>query len=197
MNDRDELAALLTETGELHHRTFAASNGVDPEWPAWYASMNRRRFRIRHLQTQLAEIREKLCWLESELTGFDKGKELVLMEAIEELRSLHREAWSPFPVFGCRMWAIDADGFHDMRLKYSSPTMHAQCLTTGENDNVPHTDGRYGQPPCGIYATKSVEDLLSEGLPRGGAAVGMVEISGKVVEHVRGTDPSGRRYEPS
>jgi hypothetical protein len=31
------LADLLRETGAAHHKTFAATNGDDPEWPAWYA----------------------------------------------------------------------------------------------------------------------------------------------------------------
>lgn len=32
------LAALLEETGARHHRAYAESDGVDPEWPLWYAA---------------------------------------------------------------------------------------------------------------------------------------------------------------
>lgn len=32
-----ELADLLNETAEAHHQAFAATDGVDDEWPIWYA----------------------------------------------------------------------------------------------------------------------------------------------------------------
>jgi hypothetical protein len=152
-------------------------------------AMKRRRFRIQHLQEQLAEIQDQMQWLESELEGYDKAMELVLMDAIEKLRRAHPEAWSPFPVLGYRLWVVDLDGFHGIRQTWHSPTFVAHCLTTNEDDGVPHTDGRCGFPPCGIYATKSVRYLLTGELPDHTGrmiAVGLVEMSGKVVEHVRG-----------
>lgn len=33
----DELAILLNETAEAHHKAFAATEGEDPDWPLWYA----------------------------------------------------------------------------------------------------------------------------------------------------------------
>jgi NAD(P)H-hydrate epimerase len=33
----DELANLLNETAEVHHKAFAATEGEDPDWPLWYA----------------------------------------------------------------------------------------------------------------------------------------------------------------
>jgi NAD(P)H-hydrate epimerase len=33
----EELANLLNETGEAHHKAFASTDGVDDEWPIWYA----------------------------------------------------------------------------------------------------------------------------------------------------------------
>jgi len=33
----EELANLLNETAEAHHKAFAATDGVDDEWPIWYA----------------------------------------------------------------------------------------------------------------------------------------------------------------
>lgn len=36
-NSQQQLAALFRETGSVHHRTFAATSGEDPDWPAWYA----------------------------------------------------------------------------------------------------------------------------------------------------------------
>ncbi len=34
---RQELIDLFRETGPAHHRAFSETNGVDPEWPLWYA----------------------------------------------------------------------------------------------------------------------------------------------------------------
>jgi hypothetical protein len=31
----DELANLLNETAEAHHKAFAATEGEDPDWPLW------------------------------------------------------------------------------------------------------------------------------------------------------------------
>lgn len=33
----DELANVLNETAEAHHKAFAATEGEDPDWPIWYA----------------------------------------------------------------------------------------------------------------------------------------------------------------
>jgi hypothetical protein len=38
MTHQDRLAELLSRTAEAHHRAFAATDGADPDWPAWYAS---------------------------------------------------------------------------------------------------------------------------------------------------------------
>jgi hypothetical protein len=32
-----DLANLLNETAEAHHKAFAATEGEDPDWPIWYA----------------------------------------------------------------------------------------------------------------------------------------------------------------
>ena len=34
----EELANLLNDTSEAHHKAFAATDGVDDEWPIWYAN---------------------------------------------------------------------------------------------------------------------------------------------------------------
>ncbi len=33
----DELAGLLGRTAEAHHQAYIATDGVDPNWTAWYA----------------------------------------------------------------------------------------------------------------------------------------------------------------
>jgi hypothetical protein len=39
----DQLAALLNETGQAHHQAFIATDGVDKDWPLWYAEYLERR----------------------------------------------------------------------------------------------------------------------------------------------------------
>jgi glutaredoxin len=43
---RNNLVDVFLETGRAHHAAFAATDGVDPEWPIWYAE---------HLQTPIAD----------------------------------------------------------------------------------------------------------------------------------------------
>src|SRR4029079_10096571 len=38
------LAQLFRDAGTAHHRAFAATNGEDAEWPAWYAAYLAPRF---------------------------------------------------------------------------------------------------------------------------------------------------------
>ncbi len=33
-----QLSALFAETGRAHHHAFVATDGADPDWPAWYAA---------------------------------------------------------------------------------------------------------------------------------------------------------------
>jgi len=44
---RGKLVDLLLETGRAHHAAFTATDGVDHDWPIWYAE---------HLQTPLTEL---------------------------------------------------------------------------------------------------------------------------------------------
>ncbi len=37
MSVRDEIISALTEVSKMHSKEFAHVNGVDPEWPEWYA----------------------------------------------------------------------------------------------------------------------------------------------------------------
>lgn len=32
-----QIAQLLSETHEAHHKAFAETDGFDPDWPLWYA----------------------------------------------------------------------------------------------------------------------------------------------------------------
>ncbi|MBN2114409.1 MAG: hypothetical protein JW785_09820 [Acidimicrobiia bacterium] len=101
------------------------------------------------------------------------------------------EFWSPTPVLGFRTWDL-RDRIYGAYRAWDRPEYEAICLSprTGRDySEVPHSDGRCGSPPCGLYCFKEPEQLLAAfGLPTGTsrAVVGLVALSGKVVEHERG-----------
>lgn len=77
---------------------------------------------------------------------------------------------------------------------WPTPSARARCVAQDgreiDDGQVPHTDGRCGHPPCGLYAYKEPGDLIEHfGLNpvRGALTVfGLVSLAGKVVEHERG-----------
>ncbi len=101
------------------------------------------------------------------------------------------EFWTPGLVLGFRMWDLRGSLWGAARA-WDRPEHEARCLSrrTGNSDvDVPHTDGRCGYPPCGLYCFKEPEQLLAAfGLPTGPrlAVLGLVALSGKVVEHENG-----------
>jgi hypothetical protein len=101
------------------------------------------------------------------------------------------EFWSPGLVLGFRMWEVRGRLLGAWK-PWSEPEMEARCLPArkgADHGEVPHTDGRCGWPPCGIYCFKEPEQLLAAfGLPSGSARVmlGLVTLTGKVVEHKNG-----------
>lgn len=185
---RTRVGKLRAEYQRLRHRYGVLE--IRPDLARIERATNRREYRAKHLREQIEELQSELSWLESELENFDKGKELLLAKAIDELRSKFREAWSPLPMLGFRYWMIRDAHFVGFRQPWTEPGKDAVCLSTRIDDEVPHTDGRCGPPPCGIYAAKDAQALLDTMLneqgPGRSLAVGLVGLSGKVVEHCRG-----------
>lgn len=97
--------------------------------------------------------------------------------------------WSPTVVLGFRAWDVRRQVWGAKR-PWLTPTYWAGCVSHGAeafDDEVPHTDGRCGRPPCGVYATKTPEMLLEElESETNRTAFGLVALSGKVVEHTAG-----------
>jgi len=99
--------------------------------------------------------------------------------------------WSATPVFAYRAWGIAKNRLRGVRVAWPVPTVEARCLDYGRRagadaTDVPHTDGSCGPPPCGIYATKTAAAALGAIEPDGPLALGVVALSGKVVEHEHG-----------
>lgn len=99
--------------------------------------------------------------------------------------------WSPGLVLGFRLWQVQGR-LQGAWKPWDRPEYEATCLSrrTGPDaGDVPHTDGRCGYPPCGLYCFREPGQLLAAfGLPTGTAlwALGLVSLSGKVVEHDNG-----------
>jgi hypothetical protein len=66
--------------------------------------------------------------------------------------------------------------------------MTARCGRTNDNADIPHTDGQCADPPCGVYAAKDVDRIIEAhaALEVERLAVGLVAMTGKVVEHEHG-----------
>ncbi|CAN5801009.1 hypothetical protein BH23ACT5_BH23ACT5_18900 [soil metagenome] len=110
------------------------------------------------------------------------------------MRVEHHEGWSPQPIIGYRLWGIANDEIRGaIGHPWPAPHMDATCSRARPQDDLPHTDFTssevgYG---CGIYAASSAGGLVP---PRAsGWVVGMVLLSGKVVEHDRGYRASHAR----
>ncbi len=148
----------------------------------------RRATELRHLRRRIEEMEAEAAALEQEAAGYRKGIFLLLSDAIRGIGERHREGWSPEPVLGYRMWAVRAGGFFGVASRWERARMTARCLDGMGDMDLPHSDGRCGRLGCGVYASKRLEFLLVErpSVGDGALAVGVVAMTGKVVEHERG-----------
>lgn len=151
-------------------------------------SIARRESRIRVLRRRIKEAEKELHWLESEVEGLMKSYEMVLGEMIGRFEHTCSETWSPTPVLGYRIWDLRMEGLFGVRVRWERPELDAVCKLSVSDGEIPHTDGRCGRLGCGVYAAKDVGSLLRSFVAgkQSGFAVGLVGMSGKVVEHERG-----------
>lgn len=159
-------------------------------------SIRRRRFRldateqrVNELEEMLAESRHQAEVLSREIAESRRIGLLLIDELIEKVRNDLGEAWTPRAIRGFRMWRVKPGGLHGAtNVHWSSPTMEATCLRSVPLEDVPHREARCGPPACGIYTTKRLEDLDpgKAGWLGTDQAVGVVAMSGKVVEHDNG-----------
>jgi hypothetical protein len=103
------------------------------------------------------------------------------------MESEPNEMWSPTVVMGYRLWRIDGSELFGAWTHWKSNNLVAICDKEGA---VPHTDGRCDSVAfgCGIYATKSVIELMRahEVTYQTRVVVGLVALEGKVIEHTDG-----------
>lgn len=158
-------------------------------------SLDRRRARAHalrrreaELEAQLGKTRHELTAIEGEVSGSNRTAKLLVEDILSRVKSSMGEVWSPTPILGFRLWAIDDAGLHGAKVRWAGPELSSHCLNRVPGEDIPHSMRRCGPPSCGIYAAKRL-DVLRKELGIGdepGFAVGVVALTGKVIEHEHG-----------
>ena len=182
-DDRAELERLARELRLLQMRYGIADVGskrLDDR-------VRSRRGRIRVIDEQMAELAAEKRRLVTEIAGYQKALRLARGHEIDQLRQAHDEAWSPFAIRAYRIWHLRQGRLYGAaRMRWEEPELTAVCGRGAGRDEVPHSDGRCGVPPCGIYAAKHPDLLVRNFAVAWPGAMGLVELTGKVVEHAEG-----------
>jgi len=149
------------------------------------SAMKMRQRRYDQLVEEYDRVRRQKESMESEIDRIEQWIEFCLESIIQKAKEDHAEGWSPTAVLGYRLWAVGKDGLHGVKMRWPGPTLEATCLSRGGDSEIPHTDGRCGRLGCGVYASKTVDPLYKEfDVSRiGDVALGLVALTGKVVEH--------------
>lgn len=166
----------------LKYRIAGSPPGLD----RLLLTLRRKHARLRDLRARLAVIQAEVDALDVEASGLDKTIRFFLSDVIRQIESEHGPSWSPVPMLGFRMWEMKNGQFHGYRVRWEHRTLSAICAGGVTNEDVPHTDGQCADPPCGIYAAKDVDRLISSHAGVGSMAIGLVAMTGKVVEHEQG-----------
>jgi hypothetical protein len=146
-----------------------------------------RRTRAQSVRRQIVELERELAACELEAIGYERAIEGLLGGIVDRIEAEHGPDWSPWPVFGYRLWQIKGGGLYGAWDRWAEPVLTAECksprsLVIGP---TPHDSEVCGPPSCGIYAVKDLAVLLGEfpGLDHSRLAIGLVALSGRVVEH--------------
>lgn len=144
--------------------------------------------RLHELELMMIESRQELAVVEGEIDKSRKTGAFLIEEILHQVRIDYDERWTPAPIKGFRMWQITETGLQGVKTRWTSPVMDARCLQRVPGQDVPHSLGQCGPPACGIYTTKRL-DLFprsATGHLDRGQALGVVAMTGKVVEHTDG-----------
>ncbi|HEY5890982.1 MAG TPA: hypothetical protein VIW94_09815 [Acidimicrobiia bacterium] len=147
------------------------------------AALNRR---LGDLARQVAEAESQLKAVNSEILGARQAGVLLLNDVIDRVRQDKGEGWSPTPVFGFRAWHFHNGMLYGAKLMWQRPEMTAECLHHIPGEDLPHSAGRCGPPPCGVYAVKDLDILHRELGTNSRSILGVVAMTGKVIEHELG-----------
>lgn len=159
-----------------------------PELGRLLLTSRRKRARLRDLGERLQNIQDEVDALDMEVAGIEKTLRFFLSEIISSVKADHGPAWSPLPMLGFRVWNLREGGFYGYRLRWEHRSLAAECGSTRNQEDVPHTDGQCANPPCGIYAAKDADRIIEahSDVEVAVMAIGLVAMTGKVVEHELG-----------
>lgn len=168
----------------LKYRIGSSPPGLD----RLLLTSRRKQARLRDVKARLAVIQAEVDALDVEVAGLDKTVRYFLSDVIRQIEIEHGPSWSPVPMLGFRVWEMREGGFHGYRVHWKHRSMSAVCAGGANNEDDPHTEGQCANPPCGIYAAKDVDRLISahSNADFGSMAIGLVAMTGKVVEHEQG-----------
>jgi len=185
--DNAQRLAELREVVRRYQDRYGELEGMVDLAKANSALASRRR-RFDHLAAEHQRIQKEMRSMASEVERIERWMEFCLEDVVTRTREKHAEGWSPTPVLGYRLWAVGAQCLHGVKMAWSSRKMTATCLSRGDQGEIPHTDGRCGRLGCGVYAAKSVDPLYRgfDVAGIGDVALGLVALTGKVVEHDSG-----------
>jgi hypothetical protein len=177
------LAALRREIRRYQDRYGELTGMVDVSKAN--SAMAARRRRLDQLREEEKRIRSQIDSMSSEVRRIEKWLEFCLEDTINRAKRDKSEGWSPRPVLGYRLWGVNDEELHGVKMPWTSKTLVATCLTRNDAGEIPHSDGRCGRLGCGVYAAKTVDPLYKEFNVWGmnDVALGLVALSGKVVEH--------------
>ncbi len=152
-----------------------------------HTAQQRHQFELDRINSALDDLMHRRRMTLDSIESLARLEREVLQRAIDAQRLRHREAWSPTPVLAFRAWRLE-DGLLCGAVEvWATESLVATCHSDAGADEVPHSDGRCGTPACGIYALKRVADIRDvTGWPVERMALGLVALSGKVVEHALG-----------
>ena len=163
-------------------RRLRRADGVD-EVGRLDASIRRRSNQVHHLNAQIDRLTGERDLLEREILGCLHGAEALLVDLIDRLEALEGPSWSPDPVPGYTVLAVEGGVIHDGDHVWITPLLRAGC-PSGHPD-APHERAACAELACGVLAYKSIDKLpeISGGALR---AVAELAMSRRVIEHVDG-----------
>jgi len=167
---------------ETLKRRLRRADGVD-EVERLDVSIQRRRSRVRHLDSQIDQMMAERDRLEGEILGCFHGAEALLVDLIDKLEALDGPSWSPDPVPGFTILEVGDGSVNDGDHVWTKPVLRPGC-PSGRWD-APHESAACAGLPCGVLAYKSIDKLpgISGGAMQ---AVAEIAMSGRVIEHTEG-----------
>lgn len=185
--DTAQRLAELRATVRRYQDRYGELDGMTDLAKAASALATRQR-RLEQLSKEYQRIDKQMRAMASEVERIEHWMEFCLEDVINRARRAHAEGWSPTPVLGFRLWAVGSLGLHGVKMAWPGRRLTATCLSTRGRYEIPHTDGRCGRLGCGVYAAKTVDPLFTEFdiAAIGDVALGLVALTGKVVEHESG-----------